>query len=133
MNKSTLINPSILFKVINAASDAILIAEKEGSEMIIIYANDAFERLTGYTTDEVLYKDCAFLQGADTDQIASKKVRDANAKNEICNVCIKNYRKDGSMFWNELSITPVYNDEDQTTYFICISKNVTEDLRRKGK
>jgi len=58
MDKTSLIDSDLLLKIINASSDGIVVAEQEGSETILIYVNDAFEKLTGYPADEILYKDC---------------------------------------------------------------------------
>lgn len=128
MNKLNLIDPDLMHKMIDASINGIVVAEKEGSETILIYVNAAFERLTGYTADEILYKDCRFLQGTDTDQVAGKQLRDAIDDNQACVARIRNYRKDGTMFWNELSISPVYNELDQLNYFIGIQKDVTKEV-----
>jgi PAS domain S-box-containing protein len=91
----------------------------------IIDCNPAFEVITGYTRAEVLGRNCRFLQGPDVDPATLKRMRQAIKNKEHITVVIKNYRKDGSMFWNELSISPVYNDSDQLTHFIGIQNNVT--------
>jgi len=105
-----------------------VVAEQEGDDNILIYANPAFERLTGYPVDDILYRDCRFLQGEDRDQPALQAIREAVKNNQPCRQIIRNYRKDGTPFWNELSITPVFNEADQLTYFIGIQKNVTAEV-----
>jgi PAS domain S-box-containing protein len=126
MKPKPMINPELLERIINESQDGIVIAEQEGDENILIYVNRGFERLTGYTADEILYQDCRFLQGDDRDQPALERIRQAIRDNRPCREVLRNYRKDGSLFWNELSITPVFNDEDQLTYFIGVQKDVTE-------
>lgn len=126
MKPRPIINPELLERVVNESQDGIVIAEQEGDENILIYVNKGFERLTGYTADEILYQDCRFLQGDDRDQPALDRIRQAIKNNQPCREILRNYRKDGSMFWNELSITPVFDDEDQLTYFIGVQKDVTE-------
>ncbi|HCL14752.1 MAG TPA: hypothetical protein DIC61_05955, partial [Pseudomonas sp.] len=74
------------------------------------------------------YRDCRFLQGEDRDQPGLQAIRDAVKNNKPCRQIIRNYRKDGTPFWNELSITPVFNEADQLTYFIGIQKNVTAEV-----
>jgi len=123
-----MINAKLLQLVIEASNDGILVAEQEGDDNILIYANPAFERLTGYAVDDILYRDCRFLQGEDRDQPALQAIRDAIKNNQPCRQIIRNYRKDGTPFWNELSITPVFNEADQLTYFIGIQKNVTAEV-----
>ena len=120
-----MINAKLLQLVVNASNDGIVVAEKEGDDNILIYVNPAFEALTGYSADEILYQDCRFLQGDDRDQEALQQMRDAISAGRPCRVTLRNYLKDGSLFWNELSVTPVLNDADQLTYFIGIQKDVT--------
>lgn len=122
------ISYALLKQAIDAANDGLVIAEQEGDDTILIYANKAFERLTGYTQDEILYQDCRFLQGEDRDQEARGEVRRAIAEHRPCRVRLRNYRKDGSMFWNELSITPIRSEEDGLTYFIGVQHDVTREV-----
>ncbi len=91
----------------------------------LIYVNDGFARLTGFSIEETLGSNCRFLQGPDTDPAAVKEIRDAIAEERYCEVELLNYRKDGTTFWNRLSITPVRNDVGQTTHFIGIQSDVT--------
>ncbi|MFW6021750.1 MAG: PAS domain-containing protein, partial [Guyparkeria sp.] len=120
-----MLDANLLKKAVNASTDGIVIAEQEGSDNILIYANRAFEELTGYAEDEILYQDCRFLQAGDRDQPPLAVVREAIRRGEATRVVLRNYRKDGSLFWNELSITPVFNDDDHLTYFIGIQRDVT--------
>lgn len=122
------ISLSLLKKAVDASNDGIVIAEQEGEDNILIYVNKAFERLTGYKADEILYQDCRFLQAGDRDQQGLDTIRKAIIDGESSRVVLRNYRKDGSMFWNELSITPVYSDEEQLTYYIGIQKDVSDQV-----
>ncbi|MCI0510109.1 PAS domain S-box-containing protein [Chromohalobacter marismortui] len=126
MKRPPMISPALLERIVNASDDGIVVAEQEGDETILIYANQGFERLTGYSADEILYRDCRFLQNGDRDQIQLDNIRQAIRSGQPCREVLRNYRKDGSMFWNELSITPVYDDEDQLTYFVGVQKDVTD-------
>ena len=133
MKAKPMIDPQLLERMVNASEDGIVIAEQEGDENILIYVNQGFEKLTGYTADEILYQDCRFLQGDDRDQPSLSKLRKAIQQRKPCRETLRNYRKDGSMFWNELSITPVFNNQDQLTYFIGIQKDVTELMQLREK
>lgn len=115
----------ILLQLVESAQDGIVIAEREGEDTILVYVNPAFERLTGYSSDEILYQDCRFLQGEDTDQSAVKVIRQAIEEDAAVRTILKNYRKNGSIFWNELSVTPFYDELDKITYYIGIQKDVT--------
>ncbi|MFF7062085.1 PAS domain S-box protein [Pseudomonas sp. NPDC008258] len=123
-----MINAQLLQSMVDASNDGIVVAEQEGDDNILIYVNAAFERLTGYSRDEVLYQDCRFLQAADRDQLGRARIRKALAEGRPCREVLRNYRKDGSAFWNELSITPVRRDGEQRTYFIGIQKDVSRQV-----
>jgi PAS domain S-box-containing protein len=123
-----MINAKLLQLVVDASNDGIVVAEQEGDDNILIYANKAFEALTGYSVNDILYQDCRFLQGADRQQPALAAVREALVNGQPCRQILRNYRKDGTSFWNELSITPVFNEAEQLTYFIGIQKDVTRQV-----
>ena len=124
-----MINAKLLQLTIEASNDGIVVAEQEGDDSILIYANPAFERLTGYSADEILYRDCRFLQADDRKQPGVQAIRQAIREKRPCREVVRNYRKDGSVFWNELSITPVFNEADELTYFIGIQKDVTAQVQ----
>jgi PAS domain S-box-containing protein len=126
MKRSPLISPELLERIVDASADGIVVAEQEGDENILIYVNKGFERLTGYSADEILYRDCRFLQNEDRDQPALVNIRKALEEGRPCREVLRNYRKDGTLFWNELSITPLYDEEDKLTYYIGVQKDVTE-------
>jgi PAS domain S-box-containing protein len=123
-----MIDAKLLQLMVEASNDGIVVAEQEGNDSILIYANPAFERLTGYSADEILYQDCRFLQADDHAQAALEAIRDAIRLGQPCRQVLRNYRKDGSPFWNELSITPVHNDTDQLTYYIGIQHDVSDKI-----
>ncbi len=123
-----MINAHLLQSMVDASNDGIVVAEQEGDDTILIYANAAFERLTGYSRDEILYQDCRFLQADDRDQLGRARIGKALAECRPCREVLRNYRKDGSLFWNELSITPVRHEADQRLYFIGIQKDVTRQV-----
>ena len=133
VDKSKLIDATLLQTMVNASNDGIVVAEREGDDTVLIYVNEAFEKLTGYSDEDILYKDCRFLQGDDRDQEARKIIRDSINNGEPCRVRLRNYKKNGEMFWNELSITPVFNDDDQLTYYIGIQKDITEQVQLEEK
>ena len=128
-----MINAKLLQLVVDASNDGIVVAEQEGDDNILIYANAAFERLTGYLSDDILYQDCRFLQRDDRAQTGLQAIREAVRAHKPCRQIIRNYRKDGSAFWNELSITPVFNESDQLTYYIGIQKDVTTQVEAQQR
>ncbi len=129
-----MINAQLLKMVINASNDGIVIAEKEGElDNILIYVNPAFERITGYTSEEILYQDCRFLQAGDRDQEALSLIREALSSGQSCREILRNYRKDGTPFWNELSVSTVKNESDGQTYFIGVQKDVTVQVKAQQR
>jgi PAS domain S-box-containing protein len=129
-----MINAQLLQLVINASNDGIVIAEKEGEQdNILIYVNPAFEHLTGYSSEEILYQDCRFLQSGDRDQEALPLIRDALNREGSCREILRNYRKDGTPFWNELSLSTVKNPADGQTYFVGVQKDVTVQVKAQQR
>lgn len=128
-----MIDAELLKLMVETSNDGIVIAEQEGDENILIYANPAFQRLTGYSVDETLFQDCRFLQGDDRDQAGLAVIREAIKLHQPCRQIIRNYRKDGSAFWNELSITPVFNEADKLTYYIGIQKDVSVEFEAQER
>lgn len=128
-----MINAKLLQLMVEASNDGIVVAEQEGEDSILIYANAAFERLTGYAADDILYQDCRFLQGAERQQAGLAAVREAIRAGQPCRQVLRNFRKDGTPFWNELSITPVRNEADQLTYFIGIQRDVSREVEAQER
>ncbi|UJS23545.1 PAS domain-containing protein [Thiothrix winogradskyi] len=124
--KNSAIRPELLQSLIDYAEHGITIAEREGNDTILLYVNHAFEQMTGYSAEECLYQDCRFLQNADRDQAELQKIRAAIEAEQSVRVILRNYRKDGSLFWNDLSISPFFDKEDGVMYYIGVQKDVTE-------
>lgn len=124
-------------RALDEVSNGIVISNAQLKEFPIIYVNKAFERITGYTQDEVIGKNCNFLQSDDRQQKEIKIILKALLSKSPCRVEIRNYRKDGAMFWNELSITPVRDTKGETTHFIGVQNDITQrknlELLRKAK
>ncbi|GAA3969697.1 chemotaxis protein CheB [Allohahella marinimesophila] len=100
---------------------------------LITYVNAGFYDTTGYTREEALGRNCRFLQGEDTDPVSIHKVRQAIEARRSVRVTLKNYRKDGSAFWNDLSITPVKNELGEITHFIGCQFDVSASRKREQK
>lgn len=92
----------------------------------IIFCNEAFERLTGYQAEEILGRNCRFLQGPETDQKQVSRIREAVRGEDVVVVELLNYRKDGSTFWNTLHLGPIYDASGKLTYFFGSQWDVTD-------
>jgi len=125
--KEALQSLNLLNNAVIQSSNCIIIAEHiKASENPIIYVNPAFERVTGYTLAEVLGKDSRFMHGNDNDQAGIKEIRQALKERHGCKTVIRNYRKDGIMFWNEINLSPVFDDQNNLTHYIGVSQDITE-------
>ena len=115
----------LLEKAIEASSNGVVISDMNGPDRPIIYSNPAFEELTGYSPSEIIGRNCRFLQGVDTDQTEVDKIRACIRDGRDGRVTLKNYRKDGTPFWNELVISPVRDNSGNVTHFIGVQKDIT--------
>ena len=117
----------LLERAIAASNNGIVITDNTQPDNPIIYCNSAFEKITGYSREETLGKNCRFLQGPDTDSVALSQLRQAIKSETNCLVVLRNYRKDGTPFWNELAISPVRNNHGRLTNFIGIQTDITQN------
>ena len=113
-------------RALAAAGNGILIADARLPDMPAIYCNDAFTRITQYEREEVIGRNCRFLQGDGTDPARVGQIREALRQGTDCRVVLRNYRKDGSLFWNELAITPICNTAGEATHFIGVISDVSD-------
>lgn len=113
-------------RALAVAAEGVTIADARVPGRPLIYVNEGFERLTGYASGEALGRNCSFLQGRDADPEAVEAIRQALREERKCTVEILNERKDGTPFWNRLSITPVRDAAGVLTHFIGIQSDVTE-------
>src|SRR4029450_6023093 len=91
----------------------------------LIHVNPAFERMTGYSAEEAVGRSCRFLQGPATDPGAVAELRGALRAGRGCTVTLLNYRKDGSTFWNEVTVSPVRGKRGELTHFVGVQTDVT--------
>ncbi|TVP60958.1 MAG: response regulator [Nodularia sp. (in: Bacteria)] len=113
-------------RALAATSNGIIIADARLPNNPVIYANAAFEQITGYNATDLIGNNCRVLQGKDTDQAALNQVRVSIKSGKSCKVILLNYRQDGSSFWNELSISPIHNENGQLTHFVGILNDISE-------
>jgi diguanylate cyclase (GGDEF)-like protein/PAS domain S-box-containing protein len=124
-----LVPDSFFRQVVESCTDGILITGPAHADRPVLYANPAFERMTGYRADDILGKSSRILHGEDKEQPDLARLRRAVADELPCSVLLRNYRKDGSLFWNELSLVPFRNAAGDSTHFIEIQKDVTRRVR----
>lgn len=124
---------SLKQRAIEASANAIAISASTSAGLVLIYVNPAFERVTGYAAAEVIGRNCRFLQGEDRHQSAVAEIRAAILEERPGNAILRNYKKDGSLFWNHLFISPVMDDDGVVTHFVASQYDITatKDLEAK--
>jgi diguanylate cyclase (GGDEF)-like protein/PAS domain S-box-containing protein len=113
-------------RAMEASVNAIVITDNQRDDQPIVYVNPAFERITGYRSQEVLGRNCRFLQGAEQGLPELDGIRRALQAQDEGRAVLRNYRKDGSAFWNELHLAPVENDRGKVSHFVGILHDITE-------
>jgi PAS domain S-box-containing protein len=111
---------------IDSAQHSVSLSDLRRPDMPLVYVNRGFENLTGYTNTEAIGRNCRFLQGPETDRFAVQQIRDAIAEGRPLLVDLLNYRKDGTPFWNRLSLRPVHNRDGQLTHCIGIQSDLSK-------
>ena len=112
-------------RALASSAEGITISDFRLPDNPLIYANRGFEEITGYSRDESIGRNCRFLQGPDTDEESLNEIRAAIAEERSCVVELLNYRRDGTPFWNRLSLTPLRDESGQVTHFIGVQSDVT--------
>jgi len=123
-------------RALDDSMTAIAIADARDPKLPLTYVNHAFELMTGYTADEAVGMNCRFLQGTDREQPGLARLRSALIEGQPARALLRNYRKNGTQFWNELSIYPLEDAADELTYFVGVARDVSsliasEDALRK--
>jgi PAS domain S-box-containing protein len=106
-------------------SDGVLIADMCMRDQPIVHVNTAFESITGYAAAEAIGKNCRYLQGNDRLQPQIAEIRAALTEGRTCSVTLRNYRRDGAMFRNELRLVPLRDDVEEVTHYIGLIRDVT--------
>lgn len=116
----------VLSQILNTCITGITLSDPYQPDHPLIYANEAFELMTGYTREEIIGHNCRFLQGDDRDQPEIDRIREALRERKSVTVTLRNYRKDGSLFYNQLSIRPIYDEQGRLIYFLGSQYDITE-------
>ncbi|MBW7673944.1 PAS domain-containing sensor histidine kinase [Chryseobacterium chendengshani] len=124
-------NLDLYLQALNSASSGIIITDNTQPDNPIIYCNKAFQTITGYKNNEIIGHNCRFLQSQDRMQPERLELKEAIKSGKECKVEIRNYRKNGKLFWNELFISPVINDKGVVTHFIGVQNDITD--RKKAE
>lgn len=124
---------TLMSRAVESAAQGITVADAQQDDEPLVYANEAFERLTGYDRQSVLGRNCRFLQGEGTDPETVGRVRAAIDAERPVSVELLNYRADGTPFWNQLDIVPIRDDDGTVTHYLGLQTDVTERKTREER
>jgi PAS domain S-box-containing protein len=103
----------------------VVITDPNQPDNPIVYCNSAFQNITGYSRSEIMGRNCRFLQGEDRDQAGIQTLRSALVEKRVCTATLRNYRKDKTMFWNEVTISPIFDNQGHPMFCLGLQQDVT--------
>lgn len=120
--------PYVLSQILDTCVNGITLSDPDQEDNPIIYANEAFELITGYSSKEIVGRNCRFLHGEDRDQEGLDEVRAAIRDKKTVTVTLRNYRKNGELFYNRFTIRPLFDREGHLIYFLGLQYDVTNQI-----
>jgi PAS domain S-box-containing protein len=128
IDKESGLIPQVLSAILDECVNGVTLADPDLEGAPIIYANKAFERLTGYSQEDIIGHNCRFLQGDDTDQAERYQIAEALKNHESVEVTLRNYKKDGTLFYNHLKIVPLFDKKQRVLYYLGVQYDITEHV-----
>lgn len=128
-NRRTSDNLRLYKSAVEATGEGVLITAARGDQPII-YSNQSFLEMTGYTEEDVLGHNCRFLNRRERDQPAVRQIREAILRKEPVRITVRNFRKDGTLFWNSLVINPIRDGRGRTSHFVGIIRDISKDIEQ---
>ena len=125
--------PFVLSQILDTVVNGITLSDPDQPDNPIVYANAAFEMITGYEQDEIIGRNCRFLQGDDREQPEIERIRESMRTHEPVTVTLRNYKKDGTLFYNRFSIRPLFDRKGRLIYYLGVQYDVTEQMRAKDE
>ena len=119
--------PNILSQILDSSINGIVLVDPDLEDMPIVYANKQFEAMTGYSQQEILGRNCRFLQGSDREQESRFAMKRAISSRQPVEVTIRNYRKDGELFFNHLTLTPLFDCTGKLIYYLGIQYDINRN------
>jgi PAS domain S-box-containing protein len=125
--------PQILSKILDSSVNGITLADPDMEDMPLVYVNKAFEKMTGYTMEEVVGKNCRFMQGEDREHALKERhmMQKAFKNNEPLTLTFKNFRKNGEEFYNHLEMSPLFDSKGNLLYYLGVQLDVTQEIHDK--
>jgi PAS domain S-box-containing protein len=120
--------PHVLTQILDTCVNGVTLSDPDLEDSPIVYANKAFEDICGYSQDEIIGHNCRFLQGTDRDQPELDRLRAAIKKGEAVEVTLRNYRKNGELFYNRLVVKPLFDERGNVVYYLGVQYDITEQV-----
>jgi PAS domain S-box-containing protein len=129
VQKDSGVIPHVLTQILDSCVNGVTLSDPDLEDSPLVYSNKAFEDMTGYAHDEVVGRNCRFLQGADRNQPELDKLRAAIKNKEPVEVTLRNYRKNGELFYNRLVVKPLFDNRRDVVYFLGVQYDVTQHMQ----
>jgi PAS domain S-box-containing protein len=125
--------PQVLSAILDECVNGVTLADPDLEDDPIVYVNKAFERLTGYSREEIIGRNCRFLQGVDRNQDARHRITEAMKNHQSVEVTLRNYKKDGSLFHNRLKIIPLFDKKQRVIYYLGVQYDITQQINANNE
>jgi PAS domain S-box-containing protein len=120
--------PFVLSQILDTCVNGITLSDPDQEDNPIVYVNEAFEFITGYSREETVGRNCRFLQNEDRDQEGIERIREAMRETKSVTVTLRNYKKDGTLFYNQFTIRPLFDKQGKLIYYLGIQYDVTNQV-----
>ena len=117
--------PALINTCLDSTQDAVIVADMQQPNSPLCLVNKTFLRITGYSKNEIIGRNCRYLQGSDRNQPEVDLIRQAIAEERPLNITLRNYRKDGSLFYNNLTLTPIKDQHSVLTHYVGVVNDIT--------
>jgi two-component system cell cycle response regulator len=135
MSEGTLqqLDSTFVRRVLDSAPDGVAICDARAVDHPVVYVNAAFEQLTGYAAAELVGANLRLLHGSDREQDGLRRLREALSRGEACRVLLRNFRKSGELFWNEMALQPMRGADGVLTHFVAYCRDAAQRQRQVDK
>ena len=123
--------PLVLTQILDTCVYGVTLTDPDLEDAPIVYANQAFVDICGYDQDEIVGRNCRFLQGSDRNQPELSLIRNAVKNCEAVEVTLRNYRKNGELFYNRLDVKPLKDNRGNVVYYLGVQYDITDLVRAK--
>ena len=121
--------PQVLSKILDSCVNGVTLADPDQEDMPLVYVNKAFEIITGYTLAETVGRNCRFLQGDEHNQAGVKQLKEGIKHRKPVEVVLRNFRKNGELFYNHLLVSPLFDSHGNLLYFLGVQLDITPKIR----